>query len=163
MERRGESYISPVFKVSGPVSLDYIPEGAVGALGDDLSGEILKVEVKDHNGILYTLWESGSPSTTPVKVTVGTNWELRVTMRGRSTISGSFTMAASVIAPGVDTAQVPDGRGCLLWAGFTGGEYVANRDFQMGAMPEAGITITRIKMFMSPNRAVTDLPPESEW
>lgn len=148
-------------------NIEFVPVGLAkdavverfATLGEDLVGYITKIEVYDPNGY-FTIWENGVP-TAPHPTQVGATWELRFHFHAESTSSGSFTVAHTCIAP----ANVPSQYQAQVtkWRYNTGGIYDDYQDMNMGPAPSTPVTLTRVKMWMSPNAVITDDPPRASW
>ena len=166
--------------------ITFNPEGAVPlavALGSDLVGKITGVDINDQNG-LHPIWRSGDPTTAqdntvlPVKVQVGSSWEIRVYFTFTSTTSGSSSWAVTAIVSGVglldEQGQPVDPKTLIGINSYDTGETnkmdrvdIAPREgFLQGAgfkMPSNNVTITRIKLFGSPNNVWTARPDFNLW
>jgi hypothetical protein len=152
------------------------------ALGSDLVGKITGVDINDQNG-LHPIWRSGDPTTAqdntvlPVEVQVGSSWEIRVYFTFTATTSGSSSWAATAIVSGAPLNQqgnaypLTDLIGINSYlAGETNkmdkvdigpaGGFISGSGFNM---PNSNVTITRIKLFGSPNHVWTAKPDFSLW
>jgi len=125
-------------------------------LGEDLTGQTVKISVKDANG-LWTLWENGV--ATPHVAPVGQGIELHVLATGTSTTSGSHTMAVSVRT----NLAAPYNKMCKKWTALNGGTNTIDFDWNLGNMPNSNVAIQSAIFWMSPNATITDYPPEAEW
>lgn len=109
----------------------------------------------------YTLYD-GTTKTT-VALPVGVSWELHVEVKAYSDVGG-WAQAVSVIATGVPDAYtkqaLADRKVAAAPPGNTG--WTHEFGFNMGAMPDANVTINRIKHWVSDNWTTTK-PPSDAW